>query len=322
MLKTLSRLNPVRAMRSAQRLIDSLERIPELETKIEQCIVAYQKDARFADRLPAFHARIDVGRVQSHVRAAVAAATLEREPCPYLVITDLLPEELYDEMLAALPPRVFFKPYAHDPTREELQVPFAFAPAYSRLVWDFFAHAVVEQTLVPALTEKFRPALDEFLATNWPTLGSWRESGLALDVWNSRLLLRRPGYIIRPHRDPRWAFLTALIYLQKRGADHVYGTQMYRWREERRASHKNPFWVDEQECELVRDVPGGRNSALIFLNSTGAHGASIPPDAPSDLERYVYQAQFSPNDAMKQRLISLLSGDERTGWTAKGKPSY
>jgi len=54
MLKTLSRLNPVRAVRTAQRLIDALERLPELEAKVEQCMVAYQKDARFADRLPAF----------------------------------------------------------------------------------------------------------------------------------------------------------------------------------------------------------------------------------------------------------------------------
>jgi hypothetical protein len=322
MLKALSRLNPVRAVRNAQRLIDALDRVPELEARVEQCIVAYQKDARFADRLPAFQARIDAGRVQAHVRGAVAAATLERDPCPYLVITDLLPEDLYDEMLRALPPRVFFKPYPHDPTREELQVPFAFAPAYSRLVWDFYATTVVEQALVPALTEKFRPALDEFLASNWPTLGTWNESGLVLDVWNSRLLLRRPGYVIRPHRDPRWAFLTALIYLQKRGADHVYGTQLYRWRNERRASHKNPFWVNEGECELVRDVPGDRNSALIFLNSTGAHGASVPADAPPDLERYVYQAQFSPDEDMKQQLIDLLPGEDRTGWTAKGQRSY
>src|SRR5689334_19169862 len=151
MLKTLSRLNPVRAVRGAQRLIDALERIPALETKVEQCIVAYQKDARSGERLAAFHARIDINRVQTHVRAAVAAASLERDPCPYLVIADLLPEDLYDEMLAALPPRIFFKPYPHDPTREELQVPFAFAPAYSRVVWDFFATEVVERTLLPAL---------------------------------------------------------------------------------------------------------------------------------------------------------------------------
>src|SRR5690349_10541528 len=161
MLKALSRLNPVRAVRTAQRLIDALERLPELEAKVEQCMVAYQKDARFADRIPAFQSRVDVARVQQHVRSAVAAAVLQLDPCPHLVVENLLPEDLYDEMLSALPSTVFFK--QHDKTREEMQVPFIFAPAFSRLVWDFFMTAVVEQTLVPALTEKFRPALDEFL---------------------------------------------------------------------------------------------------------------------------------------------------------------
>jgi len=320
MLKTLSRLNPARAVRSAQRLMEALDRLPELEAKIEQCMVAYQKDARFADRLPAFQSRIDVARVQAHVRAAVASVTLHRDPCPYLVIENLLPDDLYDEMLSALPSPVFFK--RHDKTREEMQVPFVFAPAFSRLVWDFFMTSVVEPTLVPALTDKFRPALDEFLANNWPALGTWEQSKLSLRVGNSRLLLRRPGYVIRPHRDPRWAFLTCLIYLQKRGADHVYGTQLYRLKQEREATHNSPFWVDERECELVRDVPGGRNSALIFLNSTGVHGASIPADAPADLERYVYQAQLSPDEATRRRLIDMLAGERKAGWANKGNREY
>ena len=320
MLKTLSRLNPVRAVRTAQRLMDALERLPELEARVEQCMVAYQKDARFADRIPTFQSRIDAGRVQQHVRAVVAAATLQRDPCPYLVLDNLLPDDLYDEMLSALPSTVFFK--RHDKTREEMQVPFVFAPAYSRVVWDFFMAVVVEQSLLPALTAKFQPALDAFLAANWPALGTWEQSRLALGVGNSRLLLRRPGYVIRPHRDPRWAFLTCLIYLQKRGADHIYGTQLYRLKHEREATHNSPFWVDASECELVRDVPGGRNSALIFLNSTGVHGASIPPDAPADLERYVYQVQLSPDDPTRRRLIDMLSGEKQVGWASKGNRDY
>jgi hypothetical protein len=317
MRRTLSQLNPLRAVRTARRLLDAVERLPELEAKVEQCMVAYQKDARFADRVVAFRSQVDAERVAAHVRDAVARASLELDPCPHLVLNDLLPEDLYDEMLSAVPSPVFFK--RHDPTREEMQVPFVFAPAFSRLVWDFFMERVLQQALVPAITEAFEPALNEFLARHWPSLGSWEESGLRLRVSNSRLMLRRPGYLIRPHRDPRWAFLTCLIYLQKRGADHVYGTQLYRLRDEREPTHNSPFWVDETDCELVKDVPGGRNSALVFLNSTGVHGASIPADAPPGLERYVYQAQLSPDDEMKQRLVGLLSGEPRRSWTTKSR---
>lgn len=297
--------------------MDAVERLPELEARVEQCMVAYQKDARFAARAAEFAANIDARRVAAHVRRAVELSALHVDPCPHIVVQDLLPEDLYDEMLSALPATVFFK--RHDPTREEIQVPFVFAPAYSRAVWDFYMERVVEETLIPALAEKFEPALDEFLARHWPSLGSWQQSGIRLRVTNSRLLLRRPGYVIRPHRDPRWAFFTCLVYLQKRGAHHVYGTQLYRLRTERDAVHSSPFWVDESECELVKDVAGGRNSALIFLNSTGVHGASIPPDAPADLERYVYQGQLGPDDATRARLIDLLSGDARAGWTTKSR---
>jgi len=72
----------------------------------------------------------------------------------------------------------------------------------------------------------------------------------------------------------------------------------------------------------VRDVPGRRNSALVFLNSTGVHGASIPPDAPADLERYVYQAQLSPDAVTRGRLIEMLSGEKKAGWATKGNREY
>ena len=43
---------------------------------------------------------------------------------------------------------------------------------------------------------------------------------------------------------------------------------------------------------MVREVPGRPNSAVVFLNSTGAHRASIPADAPPETDRYIYQVQF------------------------------
>jgi hypothetical protein len=261
-------------VRTARRLIDALERLPQLEARVEQCTAVYQKDARFAERLPAFQSRIDANRVQTHVRAAVAGATLQRDPCEYLVHRQPAAGRSLRRDAQRIAGAALFQ--APRPDRKEMQVPFVFAPAYSRLVWDFFMTVVVEQTLVPALTEKFRPALDELLAATWPSLGSSADSRLSLGVGNSRLLLRRPGYVIRPHRDARWAFLTCLIYLQKRDAGHVYGTQLYRLKQEREPTHNSPFWVDESECELVSDVPGGRNSALIFLNSTGVHRSFDP----------------------------------------------
>jgi len=314
MLKRLSRLNPVTAARRWGRALASLEKIPELETKIEQCMVAYQKDARFAERVPQFQAKADPRRVRGHVCHSAGIAPLRTDPCPYLVIDDLVPEDLYDEMLSALPSPVFFK---QEKTREELQVPFGFAPAYSRMVWDFFFSNAIENGLVPAVTDRFRPSLDALVARYWPRLRTWEASGLKLHVSNSRLLLRRPGYVIKPHRDPRWHFVTCLIYLRKRDAGEAYGTQLYRLRQEREPSHNSPFWFEFDECDLVADIPAARNSALVFFNSAGAHGASIPADAPGALERYVYQVQFGPDKTTRQELARALAPEDRAGWVTK-----
>lgn len=307
-------LNPFRTVRRIRQAIAAIEAIPSLQNKVDQIMVAYQKDARFVERLEGFRERIDPARISACTKASVMRASLGNDPCPHVVIDDLVPDDFYDEMLSALPAPVFFK---QETGREEMQVPLPFAPAYSRLVWDFFFAHAVERAIVPAAEEKFSAALDAMLGRYWPRLGSWRKSGITLTVRNSRLLLRRPGYEIRPHRDPRWAFVTCLVYLQKRDAPNTYGTQLLRLRNEREPTHSSPFWVGYDECELVKDVPGARNSALMFVNSTGMHAASIDKDAPADLERYVYQVQFGPDEATRQELIASLSDRDRPGWTLK-----
>jgi hypothetical protein len=310
----LHRINPLHGVRRLQRIMTSLERIPELETKVEQVMVAYQKDARFAERLVAFQAKADSARVFTHVLEAARRAPVVADPCPHTVIENLVPDDVYDEIMSALPSPVFFK---QENTREEIQVPLVFAPAYSRVVWDFFFSYAVERGLLPGLTDAFSGALDDLVARYWPSLGTWQESGLRLRVTNSRLLLRRPGYVIKPHRDPRWHFITCLIYLQKREGGDAYGTQLYRLRHEREPSHNSPFRFELDECELVRDVPARRNAMLAFFNSAGAHGASIPLDAPGTLERYVYQVQFGPDRATREKLVAMMGDADRPGWTTK-----
>jgi hypothetical protein len=313
----------VRQLRTISRQLEQLEQsvkahsdelaaLPDLQATVRQCIAVYKKDAADADLLPTVRRMLDSDRVMRHAAAAVDRAQLHMDPGAHIVIDDLLPDDLCDELVAAVPGRQFFP--GQNNKRQEMGVPFPFAPAYNRLVWDFF-YRVLEDAILPAVIEKFRPALDDFIKKHWPRRGLFKESGIELGVWNSRIMLRRPGYRIRPHRDPRWAFLTCLIYLQRRGDPHAYGTQFYRLREEREPSHHSPLWVEEDECVLVKDVPARRNGAVVFLNSTGAHGAFIPSDAPPDLERFIYQVQFGPDEATKQMLIDELEGAALASWT-------
>ena len=95
--------------------------------------------------------------------------------------------------------------------------------------------------------------------------------------------------------------------------------QLYRVRGDEEAPNDKPYYVDESRCDLVRSVPFKANSMLAFLNSAGAHGASIPADAkPTDLERYVYQFRLGPDRKGIQQLLAQMSAERRERW-AGGK---
>lgn len=292
---------------------EKLAILPELQQRVEQCVTAYVNDAKCVSRIQDFCAGVDRAAVMAHARQSVARARLEMDPCAHVIVEQLFPDDVYDRLVDALPAPIFFEKVSEH--RDEMPVPFVFAPAYSRLAWGLF-HDVVNDAVLPALVEAFRPALDEHIRTSWPSLGSWDQAGITLRLANARLMLRRPGYVITPHRDPRWAFLVALFYVSPRHARHTYGTQLYRLKAERDEAHTSPMWVASEECELVHDVPGIGNSAVVFLNSTGAHGASVPADAPPDFLRYVYQARISPDRASKTRLLGLLEDEDRDRWVA------
>lgn len=298
----------------------SLGTLAKLEARIDQSMEAYRSDAKYAARLKALPDKLVADRVIARVRAAVDGTTLELDPFPHIVVDNLLPDDVYAELVSSMPDVVFFK--RENMSRQEMQVPFTFAPAYSQAVWDFFYEQVIERALLPALVAKFEPALDAFVAHYWPGLTQWADAGIDMQVTNSRLLLRRPGYEIKPHRDPRWAFFTSLIYLQKPGAMHQYGTQLYRMKQEREATHTSPFRVGYDECELVKDVPAGRNRVLTFLNSTGVHAASVPAHAPPDLQRYVYQVQMGPAPDSRQRLAEALRPEVRPAWEGAREREY
>jgi hypothetical protein len=82
------------------------------------------------------------------------------------------------------------------------------------------------------------------------------------------------------------------------------------------------LWVERSACELVKDVPARRNTALVFLNSTGAHGASIPSDAPAGIERFLFQVQFGVDDDTRQRLIADVPDAARSSWAAERDGGY
>jgi hypothetical protein len=55
----------------------------------------------------------------------------------------------------------------------------------------------------------------------------------------------------------------------------------------------------------------------VFLNSRGAHGATIPADAPAGLERYSYQFYVAPLNDTLSALIKSLPAHRRVRWRSK-----
>ncbi len=251
-------------------------------------------------------------RILPHVRDAILRAEIHTDPFPHCLVHDWLPADIYDLMLAALPPAVFFADRPRH--RQQVTVPPVVAPDLSYLVWDFIAREVVTRAAGPALYERFEPHLDRYIRSLMATSEDWH-GHVDMHSSDGRILLRRPGYVIEPHRDPGWGFLTCLVYLAKPGDNKEWGTQLYRVRGDEQAPDETAFYVDKSQCELARAVPYRRNTMLVFLNGTGAHGASIPADAqPPDLERYLYQFRLGPTPAAIKWLLERMSPEERARW--------
>jgi hypothetical protein len=217
-------------------------------------------------------------------------------------------------MIQGLPPADAFPGRLN---KQSIGVPFEWGPQYSQRVWDSVAQ-VVETGIVPAVVDKFRAALDAWFRENLPLPDGTMRPDVRFLYTNGRILLRRRGYVIPPHRDPKWGFLTCLLYLPRPSDSEKWGTQLYSVTDDVEASNVRPHWIRPEQCRLERDIPFRRNSMLVMMNFMGAHGAFIPEDAePADLERYAYQFRISPSAQDIDELMRDMPDERRAMWTGK-----
>lgn len=309
-----------RELRGIQETLTGLAAQAEaVQVRTEQLLTLHRENGHGRARMDRLERLLDAERAGAHVREAVARGELFDDPFPHLVVSDLLPPDVYDAMIEAIPPRVFFEDRPIN--KQQLPVPPVLAPEYSIATWEFLTDSVVRRVLGPALVARFQRPLDRYLATLCPSVGSLLDTGIALTVSDGRILLRRPGYVIPPHRDPQWGFLTTMIYLARAGDREDYGTQLYRLDVERDSPGNSPFYVAPAACQLVKTVPFRPNSALTLLNSTGAHGASIPDDAPAETERYIYQFRVGAGKDAKRLLLSRMDEETRRKWSGNEQTS-
>ena len=300
----------------AKTLNLATQKLDELDLREQQLRAVQRADAKLDSRESELNAILQPAAVVAHVRASIASARLHVDPFPYAVVDNLLPDPLFDALIRELPPAELFVDRAVN--KQQLAVPFDVAPRYGRRVWAFMADRVVPEAIAPAMIEKFASQITAWLRMNFPALGDNPLGEVPMGGSQGRILLRRPGYYIPPHRDPKWGFLTCLLYLKRPGDDEFWGTDLYRVNEDEEAHGAKPHWIEEERCQLVERVAFRRNRALIFLNSTGAHSARIPPDAqPADLERYAYQFRVGAERETIQRLPADMPEERRVFWEGK-----
>lgn len=302
--RTLSRVDPL-----VDATRDLTSAVEMLRIRTDQLLTIQRLDWERRDDLAGITRWLDVKRIDSHVSDAVARAPLDTNPFPYIVVDPVLPPDIYDRILDAVPPPVCFA----GGRDEHWAVPSGIAPLYSRQVWSFVANTLAGDILYRALNDRFGSVIRDYVRTFCPALPA--DDTVPVHPSDGRIMLRRPGYDLKPHRDPKWGFVTALMYLARPGDSEDFGTQLYRVRDDGEATSGSVHYLEPDSCELARTIPFRANSMLVFLNSVGAHGAFIPSDAqPPTLERYLYQFRLGPTTRTISRLLGLMTPDNAAMW--------
>jgi hypothetical protein len=267
-------------------------------------------------RLPAI---LDEARITEHVRRAVAAAPLLTDPYEHIVVERVLPDAVYELLMRALPPEEFFDD--RDRIKQNLTFPMEVGPTLSMLAWEYMDGVIAREIIRPAVLEKFHAPLQRHFQSVFGDAFVEQANAMPQSAHGGRLMLRRPGYHLSPHRDPKRAMLTCLMYLAREGDSEAHGTQIFRVHGDGEATYKTTYYPEEEgrTCELVKVVPFRANAMLVSLNSQGAHGATIPADAPAELERYTYQFYVAPHNEALSALIKSLPAEQRAMWRNKAQ---
>lgn len=258
--------------------------------------------------------RVDLSAVRDHITRAVTQAELLTEPTTHMVVNDILPARVYQLLYDAIPPTDLFSD--RDPVKRDFEMSaLDAAPEFTRRMWQAFDQDIVGGMVAPLVFERFRSAIvDHYGQTGGEEFGR-RAAVIPHRTFAGRIQLRRPGYHLGPHLDPKRVVVTGLFYFPRPGDTDDFGTQLFAVDRPFVASGMSTFFPESigASCTLARTVPYRANSMLVFVNSRAAHGATLPPGAPLD-ERYAYQFYIKPVDGHLKKLLRELPPDARAAW--------
>jgi hypothetical protein len=293
-----------------EQLAGRLARTERLATQAHSTLL---RNAVQADLLDNLSATLDEARTIEHVRQAIARSPVIAAPVPHIVVEGLLPRAVYKLLLKAIPPVELFGDA--DPIKQNLRLPMHFGPASSVRVLAILDEVVSRRAILPAVPDKFaEPVQRRAMSLFGDTVPL---DSTLFSLSSGRLMLRRPGYRLPPHRDPKRTLLTCLLYLASSADDAAYGTHLYRVENDGEAPFPQTYYPRHagKSCQLVATVPYRPNCLLAFVNLPGgAHGAEIPVSAPAKLERYAFQFYVGPDADRLDALVGHLPPGRRAHW--------
>ncbi len=285
------------------------ERLEVLEREAQRLRATLASNAQHRERRYG-RDTFDEERVSAHVSHAIASTPVDTDPTAHLLITNLMPSDTYDALLDAIPPRVFFS--QKDTTKQDFKLgQVDFAPEWTMTGLGFMEDRLIPQMIVPALLRKFDPHIRATYSTTYGAELGRRVADLPHVASAGRLMLRRRGYHLDPHLDPRRVVVTCLIYFARPGDSEAFGTMFYRISGNPVIDQRSTFYPESQgcRCDLVKTAPFRPNTAVAFLNAGAAHGADIPRTAPEDTARYAYQFYLSPEPSALGALLGETGED-------------
>ncbi|MEQ1870893.1 MAG: hypothetical protein ABL961_12820 [Vicinamibacterales bacterium] len=258
--------------------------------------------------------QISLSEVEAHIARAIAATPVVGTPTTHMVVEDVLPAEVYELLTAAIPPADLFPD--RDPVKRDFEMSaLGTAPPLTQDMWRLFDEDIVRRIVAPLVFARFQSAVETHYADTGGEAFGRAAAAIPHRTVAGRIQLRRPGYTLKPHLDPKRVVITGLFYFPRPGDADAYGTQLFTI-DRPVVHHGMTTFFPEQAgavCTLASTVPYRRNSMLVFVNSRAAHGASLPADATLD-ERYAYQFYVKPLDGDLKKLLKTLPEAARAAW--------
>jgi hypothetical protein len=236
--------------------------------------------------------------LQATVRDKLESAEIQREPFPHLVISDLLPESFFRQLEDSIPPISEFEVNQKglranlflEKHLERGSEPF-------RAAWGRLRDEIIRGPLTEVLVRRLGPEIREKYAEVYSPEIADEIMDAGLVIPDGRVMLRNPGYTLKPHTDPTRFAVTCLFYFTTASDDSSGALCLFEPERTPEVRHTSTYYPKAEEgiaATLAKVIPISKNLFVAFVNSFRAlHGVRVERGE-ATAPRLAFQAHILP----------------------------